>query len=285
MSYKSNVLLIGADPEVFCQHTGTGMFISAHDLVPGTKAMPVKVPGGAVQVDGVAAEFNVDPTDNAEEFINNINRVFKTMEGMVKAQNGNLILVAEPTAVFDRTYFESLPDEAKELGCDPDFNAWTDGKQNPMPDAARTFRTGGGHIHLGWQDPNIVFDDSAAHLYDCIEMTKQLDAVLYIPSLAWDRDRQRQMLYGKRGSFRPKPYGVEYRSLSNAWLRSPKLIEWMFGATQVAWERQEEDMHLYQLTELKTLLHREAPADEEISNYVRHLESWGVPAFPAGYLA
>lgn len=275
-------ILIGADPELFCQHTKTGKFVSAHDLVPGSKDSPVSVVGGAVQVDGVAAEFNVNPTDDLETFIDQINTVFGTLEQIVKSQNPNLILVAQPTAVFDRTYFDELPDVVKVLGCDPDFNAWLDGAENKKPDNTESFRTGGGHIHLGWRDPSLPINE--AHRFDCVEMVKQLDTCLYVPSLAWDRDRKRQLLYGKMGAHRPKPYGVEYRSLSNAWLRDPKIIEYIFESTQRAHELKDEGINLYELAELKSVLKSSDPHDLEIAEYVRELEDWGLPTFPAGYL-
>ena len=39
-------------------------------------------------------------------------------------------------------------------------------------------------------------------------------------------------MYGKAGCIRVKPYGVEYRTLSNAWLNSEELMAWVFRATQ-----------------------------------------------------
>ena len=52
-------ILVGCDPEVFVAKGGK--FISAHGMIPGTKKAPHKVERGAVQVDGMALEFNIDP--------------------------------------------------------------------------------------------------------------------------------------------------------------------------------------------------------------------------------
>ena len=59
MAQKLN-LLFGADPELFVRHKVTRQLTSAHTLIPGTKASPFSVPKGGIQVDGVAAKFNIE---------------------------------------------------------------------------------------------------------------------------------------------------------------------------------------------------------------------------------
>ena len=51
-------ILIGADPELFVKKDG--VVVSGHDLIQGTKADPFPVQDGAVQVDGMALEFNIE---------------------------------------------------------------------------------------------------------------------------------------------------------------------------------------------------------------------------------
>ena len=74
-------LRIGSDPEFFLK-TGEE-FISAHAMVPGNKVNPFPVPNGAVQVDGMALEFNIDPAVSSGEFVHNINTVLESLRGMV----------------------------------------------------------------------------------------------------------------------------------------------------------------------------------------------------------
>lgn len=220
--------LIGADPELFVRHID-GHFISAHDLIPGTKDNPHPVKGGAIQVDGVAAEFNINPASSLVEFMGNIDLVLDDLHCRIEGNAlSDMMLSYEPTAVFDKKYFDSLPVHAKELGCMPDFNAYT-GKENTPPHTTEPFRTAGGHVHVGWGkylDPN-----DEGHLAACIAATKQLDAVLYPASMTWDADDKRRSLYGARGAFRPKPYGMEYRSLSNAWLRTDQTVKFVYEQT------------------------------------------------------
>lgn len=215
--------LVGADPELFLFKDGK--FFSAHGMIPGDKRNPHKVNLGAVQVDGMALEFNIDPADSEETFLNNITSVRATLEAMVPGFQ----IVAEPTANFDHDYMERQPLEAKMLGCDPDYNAWDGGVRNPPPDGKVDFRTGAGHVHVGWcKDMDIMND---GHFDACIMATKQLDCVLGLGSLLYDSDNVRRTLYGKAGAFRPKSYGVEYRTLSNAWLKSPETIRWVYRST------------------------------------------------------
>jgi hypothetical protein len=65
-------------------------------------------------------------------------------------------------------------------------------------------------------------------------LAMQLDYHLGVAALSYDEDYERQSLYGAFGCFRPKPYGMEYRVLSNAWLRNEELISWVFNSTKNA---------------------------------------------------
>ena len=217
---------IGCDPELFAIDINTKKAVSVHDLIPGDKLLPYPVPHGAIQVDGTAAEFNIDPAENHVDFIRNIKRVSGVLELALKAKNANLILVAQPSVVFDKEYFEELPWMAKELGCEPDYNAYT-GQANKKPDGdATTMRTGSGHIHIGWTSVEDKYDKE--HFEKCCSLVKELDATLNDVSICWDTDTKRQELYGKPGAFRPKTYGLEYRVLSNAWLNSEDTMKYVF---------------------------------------------------------
>lgn len=220
-------VLLGADPELFMLNPNTGDFVSAHDRIPGTKYEPFKVPNGAIQVDGTALEFNIDPASTVDEFINNIKSVRATLESYVPGFN----VVAEPVAIYDDNYFKEIPATAQTLGCDPDFCGWTEA-QNPSPNAGdKPMRTASGHIHIGWTDGADAYDKG--HFLECCKIARHLDYYLGIYSLQWDKDPTRRLLYGKAGAFRPKPYGVEYRVMSNRWLQSEALMRWVYNAAQV----------------------------------------------------
>jgi hypothetical protein len=219
-------LLIGADPELFVQDT-TGAFISAHTLIPGTKQHPYTVPNGAIQVDGTALEFNINPASSADEFIFNINSLLLQLKQEVE-KNETLTLSISPIASFSVDYLDSLPPSTTELGCTPDFNAYT-GTENMPPASNVTYRTASGHVHIGWTKDADPYDPE--HFTFCQALSKQLDIALFIPSLLFDPDNTRRTLYGRPGAFRPKPYGLEYRVLSNVWITSEALIQWVYDTT------------------------------------------------------
>jgi len=229
-----NTVLVGADPELFMINPNTGLFVSAEDLesgprIPGTKWAPHKVPFGAVQIDGTALEFNIDPAYTCDEFAHNIKTVMNTIISMVPGYN----VVAEPVARFEPEYFKfGVPSHAQELGCNPDYNGWTM-DMNPRPDPGdEPLRTASGHIHIGWTKDQDVEDKE--HFLKCCQFARQLDYYLGMYSLMWDRDGTRRQLYGKAGAFRPKSYGLEYRVLSNRWLTSEALTRWVYTTVQVA---------------------------------------------------
>lgn len=224
-------LLFGCDPELFIVNS-EGNPVCADGLIPGTKENPYKVKGGAVQVDGMAAEINIDPVDNYDDFSTNINSVMSQLRKMLPQ---GYSLLAAPSVVFSEEEWEKAPARAKELGCNPDFNAWT-GAVNPPPngDVTPRMRTGAGHLHIGWTDGADTSD--ADYVNAAMELVRQLDWYLGGWSAITDKDSTRRSLYGKAGAMRFKPYGAEYRVLSNWWLNHP--------STRLAvWNRMQRAIH------------------------------------------
>jgi hypothetical protein len=110
------------------------------------------------------------------------------------------------------------------FGCEPDYCAWTK-EENKKPKPPHQFmRSAGGHVHVETKlDPN--------------EVVKNMDLYLSVPAVLMDEGEQRKQLYGKAGACRYKPYGVEYRTLSNFWIFDPALCEWVWRATEDALSR------------------------------------------------
>lgn len=215
----SNVMR-GADPELFLLD-GNGNFYSSIGVIGGSKTHPRDIGGGySVQEDNVAVEFNIPPAITKEEFVNSISHAvdFITKEMAEK----ELAISIVPIAHFSREQLKHP--KAREMGCEPDFNAWTM-EVNPRPEAPKTLRSAGGHLHISWDNPDM---ETASRVI------KAHDLFCGVPSLLFDNDKERRAIYGKAGACRFKDYGVEYRTLSNFWIKSKELTEWLFNQSEKA---------------------------------------------------
>lgn len=217
-----NSITVGADPELF--FTKEGKYYPAIGLVGGTKQFPRKVKGGAVQEDNVMAEFNIPPATSAEKFSDSITRMLEEVDKIATKHGCQTAIV--PYAEFETKYLEHP--QAKEIGCEPDYNAWTL-SQNERPSyyLLKNIRTASGHVHIGFPYPNNSPTSRTKVAVAC-------DLYLGIPSVLLDPDTVRRQFYGKAGAYRPKPYGIEYRVLSNFWLKDIKLRKWVFSSAVMA---------------------------------------------------
>lgn len=214
---------VGADPEVFVSKGGA--ISSAIGLIGGSKERPRRVACGALQEDNVLAEFNIDPARSPSQFSKNITTVMDCLGGVLAREGHKLEIITSHE--FDMGFLRGEGDSAMEFGCGAEWNAWSTNRL-PKPEGATTgLRTAGGHVHVGYDDPWELGNYSLARL---------LDIVLGVPSVILDGDVQRRSLYGSAGSMRHKPYGVEYRSLSNFWLKSEELHYWVFDRVKWACE-------------------------------------------------
>lgn len=219
-----NNVKYGADPELFLVDN-YGQYKSAIGIIGGSKANPRKLDneGSAVQEDNVAVEFNIPPSSTKEQFVGNIGRVMGYLHDYTKEKGFSLAVV--PAALFPLE--ELVHPMAKEFGCDPDFNVWTQ-EENPrpiVPQSMQNLRSCGGHLHVSWDKP---------HFHAQERMVKALDIFCGVPSIQLDGDTLRRKLYGKAGCFRFKNYGIEYRTLSNFWIKSPDLVEWLYTQAEKA---------------------------------------------------
>lgn len=208
-------LTIGTDAELFLKNP-EGEFWPIIGLIGGTKEVPLPVKEGALQEDNVMAEINITPCTNREQFANRCTTVLGELKSRISPA---FSFCFQPSAPFGEHFLQHP--QASESGCDPDYNIYTHRRNPPVKLAKTNMRYAGGHIHLGAQ---LLTEDP--RFRDDVIMF--LDIYLGLPSIALDKDTERRKLYGKLGNFRPKPYGLEYRTLSNFWLNSPELMKWVF---------------------------------------------------------
>jgi len=211
---------VGCDPEGFLFDKKRKVYIPAAGIIPGNKYDPHPVEKGAIQVDGMAVEFNIDPVSTYEDWEGNITTVIAALEAALPK---HLEVHWVPSIRFPEEEFDKAPDDAKVLGCQPDFDGWS-GEVNPPPNMKDPYvRCAGGHLHVGF--PNTKNEDvtNVQHVMNCQDLVQQFDWFLGGWSVFMDKDEVRRNLYGKMGACRYKPYGVEYRVLSNFWVASKEL--------------------------------------------------------------
>jgi hypothetical protein len=216
---------IGCDPELFLK-SPQGELVSAVGLIGGTKwaPLPISKDGHAIQEDNVSVEYNIPPCSNAEDFIKHNLFVLSHLKERA-SELGLEFAVNVAAASFDPFHLNTP--EAKTFGCEPDYNAWTK-KVNPRPMCNdENLRSCGGHVHVGTE-------------LDHCSVVRAMDLFLGVPSIFLDSDVLRRQLYGKAGAFRSKPYGPEYRTLSNFWIWGEDRMKWVYNQTQKALEFVEE---------------------------------------------
>lgn len=211
---------VGCDPEIFVADEVLPR--SVIGKIGGSKEAPLPLPigdGFAVQEDNVALEFCVPPANSRRQFIENIKLATGFLEEEIKNKYN---------WKFDTRSAISFPEQelndprAFIFGCDPDFNAWTL-DVNPRPRAKdKALRSAGGHVHIGCASMGV----------DPVRVVKAMDLFAGVPSVLMDNGILRKKLYGKAGAFRPKSYGVEYRTLSNFWIFEEKYIDWVYSAVE-----------------------------------------------------
>lgn len=215
---------LGLDAEFIIRHAHTNEPISVVGKLGGSKERPRPVPWGALQEDGALAEINIEPVRTLHDWNTAIAAVLAQLREDV-AQFDGVVDLLSITGVYSEGELEHPA--AREAGCDPDYNCWNAGEVNPRPVFTSGLRTCGGHIHVGTENVDMV---------DRLEMARILDAMMVDPLSEREPPNDRRGLYGARGSFRPKPYGVEMRGPSNWWLRDETLRTYAFHVARRAIE-------------------------------------------------
>ena len=213
---------VGTDAEFFLKDA-SNEFVSAIPYIKNGKHSPKVLPsGGNVTHDNVALEFATPVANDENEFIEVVGKTMR--ESITDLPKG---IVLDTSASVDFPKSELDHEEARVFGCDPDFDAWElIINEVPFEACDGQFRSVGGHLHIGHVEG--VGNDFLLEPMGKVFTVKALDVMLGIPMTIMDNNNAsiaRRDLYGKAGCHRPTNYGVEYRSMSNFWLFSPKLVQ------------------------------------------------------------
>ena len=217
---------LGHDAELFLKRKNKPLPV--YGLVGGTKDFPRPVPDGAVQEDNAMAELNIDPVSTKEDWLHKTASVMTGLTDIIIEKVPDIELEFSPVVDFTRKQL-NFPG-FDEIGCEPDYNAYT-GEQN-APDSIKFAkglrRFAGGHIHFGVAGLD-TFDKQRSFVRAC-----DLNIALHSVKYEVQCKNNRKEFYGQAGAFRPKPYGVEYRVPSNFWLRTVKLQGWIYDRSVAA---------------------------------------------------
>ena len=213
----------GADPELMLMD-GTKLK-SSIGVVRGDKENRYRASIGEFYYDNVLAEFAVKPSASREEAIENIRLCLKEYSQHVYPYK----LIPQAAAYFPIEELRSKT--ARTIGCTPERCVYTleEIEINSSNFANMNLRTAGGHIHIGTP----VIDSGIAVIY----LVRMFDLFLGIPSVFVDKDkssRKRKEIYGKAGRYRLPNHGLEYRSLGNFWLNSPKHLNLIYDLCEFA---------------------------------------------------
>jgi hypothetical protein len=218
---KIKNITLGTDPELFLKKDNK--IISAIGKIGGSKSdpQPISDSGHFIQEDNVAIEYNIPACTSNEDWIFHHNFVKDYLEVLVSGMGCELSI--EASATLEDAELDN--EIAKLAGCEPDFNVWEECMNEPADLSKTNLRVCGGHISIGWKDPT---QDQQ------LDMVKAMDATVGLESVLLDSDTLRKSLYGKAGCFRFRNYGIEYRSLSNFWIKSNESLDWAWKTTMKA---------------------------------------------------
>lgn len=235
---------LGSDPEFFVAEKSTGKILASDKFFPDKDhPMPVNkqyVDNGKLFFDGIQAEINVPKATCREGLIYSLRYALMKATEVIGKDN---TIVIKPSVKVQKSVIADAKPDARIFGCMPDFNAYTRGTNTNMVDASmHPYRYAGGHIHIGVSSPYLKPGDREHTLAKTeeghLETIKFFDYVSGPLLVLMDKSpesKRRRSLYGAAGCFRPTPYGIEYRTPSCWWLKSPAGTSLAFGLVRLAW--------------------------------------------------
>lgn len=221
---------IGYDVEAFIR--GKNSLLPASDFVGGSKNAPISEGGYNMHPDNIMAEFSCTSPIDVEDLLDHIQSGTERIQQLLPEDATLVYSGAEDAAVLQD--HPSMMD----LGCQPDQ---VFGEVRSIgPADLGPVRCAGFHLHFDTLLPAMI----AVHV---------CDTVLGLTSIVLGEDQgQRRQFYGKAGSFRQKPYGIEYRMLSadfvNIMKSDPRMTTAAIKLTAMVLANPEEIPDLTQLS-------------------------------------
>lgn len=214
----------GADPEMFFTRDGK--------IVGSEKVLPKEGLAHRVTIDGVQGEFNVEPATCRQTFSSNLRYCFALLNQ--QAMEKDITVSFAQTVKLGEKEMKALSKKSQRFGCAPSNNVHEKDSTISVKDGSKyPYRSAGGHIHLG----NAGHDSVYNLLKNPELLVPLLDILVGNTCVLIDRDAgnvERRKVYGKAGEYRSPEHGLEYRTLSNFWLRSYPLMSFVLGMCRFA---------------------------------------------------
>jgi hypothetical protein len=201
----------GADPEVF-------VVDAAGEVIPAFTFLRDKRANYRVYWDGFQAEFQVAPGACMNgQMDDTYYKLLAIQNAARKSFPGACLTIRNVVEIPFDTLLTSK-EEHVALGCGASFNAYDlCGEPIANPRLLRE-RFAGGHIHAG-----LIPKPLPAKAQ---QIVKAIDAIAAVPTVAMFEKLDnpiRRRYYGLPGEYRLPVHGLEYRTLSNAWLCHPAI--------------------------------------------------------------
>ena len=233
--YRLHHLTMGADPEFFFSTPKNGFVRGAERVIPEDGiGKRVLYANGAhftdkmFVLDGVQAELHPKPCTCRAYFGNDIKLCFMTLRNELEKNDIKLKPNFSSVVHISKKELNSLSEQSRVFGCKPSHNVYGDEDATVSVSAAScTSRWAGGHIHLGAEGAV-----TRKVLKDRKRLVPVLDILLGNTCVLLDREpmaAERRKVYGRAGENRLTSYGIEYRTLSNFWLRSYPLASFVLN--------------------------------------------------------
>lgn len=210
----------GSDPE-FILSDEKGKFRSAIGIVKASKERRLKVEENHFFYDNVLAECTVEPAFSKDQAVENMRKSLRTYAEIIRPFR----LTCVSSAEFEES--EMGHKDARKAGCETEMCAYSlsevpSGKIKKLFKKSN-FRTAGGHVHIG--------TDMGGSHEQSVMLVRMLDLFLGVSSLLVDNEMSsvlRRKIYGLPGRYRQPAHGVEYRTMGNFWISSPRLVELVY---------------------------------------------------------
>lgn len=184
--------------------------------------------------DGCSVEFQPLPRTCRQLIGDSIQRMMRHIKE--KLPEGH-ILSTKNFIKLTKKDLETLDEESINFGCNPSNNVYI-GKDLRIEEEpfVYPYRAAGGHLHLGYLEYGAT--RAVNNLKDHTkELVKLLDLLVGNTMVLLDKspeNKKRRETYGRAGEYRDTKYGIEYRTLSNFWLRSYALMSLTYALARVA---------------------------------------------------